>query len=493
MSATGRVRPLMHLRTLPTMYGALAVLAAPALASAQMPAAERVQTLADSLARAEIALGEIPGMSIAVARNGEILVERGYGKADLELDVAASPETVYGITSISKQITAAIVLRLAEQERLSLDDPITKYLPDYPVQGRAVTIRHLLNHTSGTDPMNGSAIGLPDPQWTRGDRSYREMVEVYGRMPFQFEPGERFGYNNLGYYLLGEIIGRVTGTSYAEEVERQLEPLGLESIVYCDDRRIVPNRAEAYEVDSGTLVHAAPLSMHVLGAAGALCSTAGDLVRWSHLLHGGTFVTPGSLRRMTSPTVLGSGDTVSYGFGLQLDRLEAHRKLWHGGTWPWGGYLAHYPEAGLTIAVLTNGARAGRVKAAEIEEALARAALGLASPQVRAAVSGEATRAEPRIEDLPLTVAEMARYEGAYALQMGGRTLELRVFIEDGELKASPAGQPPTRLLYQGDHTFVPAASPRMRFSFALDHVRATALSMRDPGGRTITGLRREP
>jgi CubicO group peptidase (beta-lactamase class C family) len=208
-----------------TALGALAVLGLADAARAQAPALrlERAAAVADSLAQGQVASGAIPGMTVAVARNGEVVFVRGYGRADVEAGAPAGPETVYGITSITKQFTAALVMRLVDAGRISLDDPVTKYLPDYPAQGRTVTIRHLLNHTSGISPMRGTSA-VEEAGWYSRDLSYAEMVERFGRQPFEFEPGTRHAYNNFAYYLLGEIVGRVAGMPYARYVERELVP-----------------------------------------------------------------------------------------------------------------------------------------------------------------------------------------------------------------------------------------------------------------------------
>jgi CubicO group peptidase (beta-lactamase class C family) len=287
------------------------------------------------------------------------------------------------------------------------------------------------------------------------------MIELFGTQPFEFEPGTRHGYNNFAYYLLGEIIGRVTGTPFARHVRREMEGMGLARTGVCDEA--TPGRARSYRRRDGRMTPAPRMSLVILGGAGALCSTTADLVRWTHLLHGGQVVTPASLRAMTERTTLSTGGTEDYGFGVYVEALGGHPKIFHGGGIPWGGYLSHYPEDGLTLVVLTNGAGA-RDEAAKLEEALARAALGMEVP------------------DLPLTADEMARYAGTYALQAGPRTLEVRVWTEDGRLMAQPAGQPVTRLLSQGDHAFVLEADVDIRLVFTVDGSQATGVTLHQRG-----------
>lgn len=451
---------------------ALAALVTAAPLPAQAPDLARAQAVADSVARAWVAEGVLPGLTVAVARNGETVFTRGYGKADLEMGADAGPETVYGISSITKQLTAAAVMRLVEAGRLSLDDGITKHLPDYPAQGHTVTIRHLLNHTSGIYPIR-NANAVDDPEWYRRDLSYAQMVELFGTRPFEFEPGARYSYNNMGYYLLGEIIARVTGTPYAEHMERELQSLGLRGTVYCDHRRIVPNRAETYEaLQAGGFVNTRYISMHIYGAAGAFCSTAADLLRWTHLLHAGQVVSPASLAQMTAPGVLTSGERIPYGYGLDLGELGTHRSVHHGGTNPWGAFLSHYPQDGLTIAVLTNAAGVGRERGAELEKLMARAAFGMEIP------------------DLPLPAESIARYEGTYALQVGERTLDLRVFGENGKLMAQATGQRVSRLRWQGGDTFLHGSDDGIRLVFTVENGRASMVTLHQ-GGREIPGRRK--
>lgn len=458
----------MKHRLFVVLSGVLPVLLAVDAAPAQILDVARIGAVADSIAQAQIAGGAVPGITVAVAHDGEIVFERGYGQADVEMGVAAGPETVYGISSLTKQFSAALIMRLSEQGKISLDDPITKYLPDYPVQGHHVTVRHLLNHTSGTATIS-HVRDLPDPQWIRRDPTYEELVELFGTQPFRFEPGEKYEYNNFAYKLLGEIVKRVTGTPYAESVERDLlRPLGLEQTVYCDHRRVVPNRAESYEHDEGVLTHTRYISVHFLGPGGALCSTVSDLVRWTGLLHGGQVVSSESLHAMTAPTVLTNGDTIPRGYGLYLDDFGGHPKVYHGGTTPWGSFLAHYPEDELTVAVLTNSATVGRDKAEEMEGALARAAL---------------------FRDLPVPADQVARYEGTYTYPSGESTAELRVSGEDGRLRVYTA-RGITPLLSQGDHVFVHGKDEDIRFIFIVENGRAESVTLH-LGDQVIQGKRK--
>lgn len=466
----------MKLDTLGSRFGAAVVLglvwaAGPGPVPGQDIDLDRVAHVADSMAYGHLASGVTPGLTVVVAQDGEILFEKGYGRADAEQGVAAGPGTVYRIGSITKQFTAAAVMRLVERGELSLDDPITDYLPDYPTQGHTVTIRHLLNHTSGIK----SYTSLGETFWGRAreDMSEDELIDLFDDLEFDFEPGADYRYNNSAYYLLGVILGEVTGTQYPEYIEVSLlRPLRLEHTYYCDNTRIIPERAEGYAYDHGELVNAAFISMANPGAAGALCSTVGDLVRWTELLHDGGVVAPGSFEAMTTPAVLTTGDTTSYGFGLGLGDLEGHERIAHGGGI--NGFetvLSRYPEADLTIAVLTN---AGGGNPSKIEEAIARTVFGLELVT---------------IADLELTDTELERFVGRFVMRIDENELAFRFYAEDGRLFAEVDGESTSRLRYQGEDVFVPDFSDDARLVFEGDNARADVVILRQ-GGAEYRGER---
>ena len=447
--------------------GLLAALAAPAPASAQ-EAGEidmaRVAHVADSVAHHAIATDQTPGLTVAVARDGELLFARGYGVADAELGVAAGPETVYRIGSVTKQFTAAAVMRLVEAGERSLEDPITDYLPDYPTHGHTVTIRQLLNHTSGIP----SYTGLGDAFWSKArlDLTEAELVDLFDELDFDFEPGVDYRYNNSAYYLLGVIIGKVTGTPFARHIEEMTASLGLDHTFYCDNTRIIEDRAEGYAYRDGELANAEYISMANPGAAGAMCSTVGDLVRWTERLHDDEVVSPSSLEAMTTPTALSSGDTAAYGFGLGLGELEGHRKVHHaGGINGFTSYVARYPAESLTTVVLTNS---GSANPGQIEDAIARTALGIPLEV---------------IADLPLSDEELHRFTGRFVLQTGEDELPIRFYAEDGRLYAHAAEQSPNRLMYQGDGVFIPDFSNDVRIVFEGEGERAPRVTLHQGGG----------
>jgi CubicO group peptidase (beta-lactamase class C family) len=438
--------------------------------SAQPLDIPRLMTVADSAAQAHILTGLTPGMSVGVAQNGQLVLARFYGKANVEAGADVNSRTMYKVGSITKQFTAAIVMRLMEEGKLSLSDPITKYLPDYPTQGHHVTIRHLLNHTSGIKAFR--VMHEENRQRFRLDLTYPEMVEMFAKQPFEFEPGEKYEYNNFGYYLLGEIIGRVTNIPYQDYLEREfLQPLGLVNIMYCEASRVIPQRAAGYEHDGKEVVNARYLSMRVGPAAGGLCATTGDLLLWTHLLHSGRVVSPASLQQMTAPTVLANGDTIGYGYGLQLGELGPHQQIYHGGGA--NGFvssLAHYPKEGLTVVVMANSVSA---KPIEVVKALARTALHI------------------KVQDLPLTPEHIARYSGIYTYKSGAKTRELKVYEQNGKLHAQVVGGRPFRLRSQGSHVFIPSGNDDNQLIFKPAADRAAGLIIRE-GRWEVTEAKRQ-
>jgi D-alanyl-D-alanine carboxypeptidase len=367
---------------------------APPAAQAQSnaPDAAALQVAVDSIALAALRGEPLPGLSIAVVRGGEPVVLKGYGFADVENDVPATAETVYRIGSITKQFTAAAILRLAEQGRVSLDAPVGEYLSGLPTWADQVTVHQLLNHTSGI--RSYTALG---PRWMEVmplERTHEQMVALFRDEPADFAPGERWLYNNSGYYLLGMIIEEVTGKPYAEYLEGEFfRPLGLASTVYCSERPLIKNRAEGYAVQDGRFVNDAPIDMTQPFSAGAYCSTVADLVRWARALAQGQVVSAESYGKMTTPTALPAGAEQAYGYGLAVGSLDGHPWVAHGGGI--NGFisqLAYYPEVDLAVAVLSNS---GSAPSGRIARDIARRALDLSAAPAGAPSRGAAGTGAP--------------------------------------------------------------------------------------------------
>ena len=343
--------------------------------AAESPLAGAITALVEEALRSHPA----PGVSVAVQQDGEVVFAGGFGYADLEHRVPATADTVYRIGSVTKQFTAAAALLLAEEGRLDLAADLRAYLPEYDTAGFTVPVERLLNHTSGIK----GYTEIPE-FWERSrlDLGHEAMLELFASEPFEFEPGDRYQYNNSGYYLLGVIVERLSGLSYGGFLEeRFFEPLGLRRTAYLDNDPIVPGRASGYELaEGGGFRNDDPLSMRGPYAAGALGASVLDLLAWQRALVAGEVVSQEGYERMSAAGRLLNDDPIHYGYGLSLGEAHGLRKVSHGGGI--NGFrarLSWYPEADLGIAVLINS---GSGRPGVLENRIARAALGLDQPQV---------------------------------------------------------------------------------------------------------------
>lgn len=294
-----------------------------------------------------------PGAAVLVIRDGRTIVREAHGMADLELGVPLRPEHVFGIGSITKQFTAVAVLMLAEEGKLSLDDDITRFIPDYPTHGHRITIEDLLHHTSGIR----SYTAMPEFQeMMRVDLTLDSLIAVFQHEPLDFAPRENWIYSNSGYVLLGKIIEEASGQAYADFLrEHVFEPSGLESTYYGSARRIIPGRVSGYERVRDGWRNAEYVSMTVPHAAGALLSTVDDLARWQDALDHGELVDPELLRRAQTSGVLTDGRATGYGYGWLIGRAFGRESIEHGGGIEgFRAYLLNIPSENLVLAVLTN-------------------------------------------------------------------------------------------------------------------------------------------
>lgn len=326
---------------------------APPVAHAQSSRELLVKRL-DSLAGAPIHEGRAVGISAAVVRGTDTLLLKGYGKADLEHNVPTPDDAVYEIGSVTKQFTAAAILKLRDEGKLDLDADVTRYLPTYPTLGQKLPVRRLLDHTSGIKGMTE----IPEFRSLRVRRLPRDSgVALFSALPFEFAPGEAMIYNNSAYFLLGLIVEKVSGVSYEDYVEQKLfAPLGMRSSRYCSNTEVVERRAHGYDYEGREIRRADYLDHTWPYAAGSLCSTARDLVTWLTALHGGKVLSQRSYAEMTTPARLNDGTELRYGMGLSIGTdVRGARHIGHGGAI--SGYTSDaswYPDAQLAVVVLMN-------------------------------------------------------------------------------------------------------------------------------------------
>jgi CubicO group peptidase (beta-lactamase class C family) len=299
---------------------------------------------------------EFVGLSVAVARGDELIVDRGYGIADLEWNTPVDASTIFRIGSMTKQFTGAAILKLAEQGKLGLDDPLSRYVPEFDTGGRVVTIRQMLNHTSGIPEytMQPGFFG----RLSLIDVSDAELLQLVSGKPFDFEPGAGWRYSNTNYYLLGMVIAKASGRPYAAFMQDAFfTPLGLAHTRYGSEREIIPHRAQGYAFnpDTGSHSNDAAISMNTPGAGGALVSSAGDLVRWQIALTNGRAIRPASFEQMIASPVQTEQGNALYGLGLMVDHRDGQRVITHGGGINgFGGVLSWLPDSGLRVAVISN-------------------------------------------------------------------------------------------------------------------------------------------
>jgi CubicO group peptidase (beta-lactamase class C family) len=302
---------------------------------------------------AEIAPGE-PGAAVAVLRDGGFLHCKGYGLANVEWGNPITPDTVFHIASLTKQFTATAIMMLTERGKISLDAPLEIYLPDFPTPGRHVTVRHLLNHTSGIK----SYTLLPNQhrEMARLPSSLADLVGKIAGLPFDFEPGERYLYNNSGYVLLGAIIERATGMKYREFLDREIfRPLGMARTQYLFDEPVVPQRAAGYQRGRNTIENAFFASATYYHAAGGLGSTVLDLARWDRAIRTNQLVSAESFAQMLRPTVLTDGSEFPYGFGWGTADYRGRRIYHHtGGISGFSCHMLHCRDEDVATIVLSN-------------------------------------------------------------------------------------------------------------------------------------------
>ncbi len=327
--------------------------ALPVAAQAAAPASSQdLAAYADQIFSAAYPADQ-PGAAVLVVKDGQTVLRKGYGLANVELGVPVSPDMVFEIGSVTKQFTAAAILLLQERGQLRVEDDITKYLTDYPTHGEKVTVEHLLNHTSGIPSYTGMPEWLPR---VREDMTLDTLIALFKDKPFDFKPGAEWRYNNSGYILLGAIIEKVSGKSYEQFVEEELfAKAGMKASRYGHQEEVVPRRATGYSRDASGLRNAKYLSMTQPYAAGSLMSTVDDLVAWGRALSSGAVVSKASLDRMTVPAKLPSGLSTQYAYGLGIGEHAGRRILQHGGgIFGFVSYLAGAPETGLYVAILSN-------------------------------------------------------------------------------------------------------------------------------------------
>ena len=364
-----------------------------------------------------------------VARDGKVLLSKGYGFANLEWGVANSPASKFRLGSITKQFTATCILLLEERGKLKVDDPVKKYMTDAPAAWDKVTIFNLLTHTSGIP----SFTGFPDYASTEAIATTPEkLVARFRDKPLEFQPGEKWNYSNSGYVLLGYLIEKISQQSYSEFVQENiLTPLGMKDSGYDSNSAIILHRASGYAPSAKGTIHAGYIDMSIPFSAGALYSTTEDLLRWEQGLMGGKLLSAASLAKMTTPF------KNDYAFGLAVHAVNGHKVIEHGGGIEgFNTDIAYYPEDKVTVVVLAN-LNGG------VPETIANALAQVAH--------GEKVVLPSERKEITVSPAVLGAYVGTYQLTPD---FAIVVTFEGVQLMAQATGQPKFPLFAESETKF---------------------------------------
>ncbi|MDB5471476.1 MAG: beta-lactamase family protein [Caulobacter sp.] len=356
---------------------------APSLAQARAPAGAApapadVATYARELVDNTYA-AQGPGVAVLVARGDTVLFRGARGEADIEAHTPLSPDQVFRIGSVSKQFAAAGVLKLVEDGKVKLDDPLSKYVPGFP-NGDKVTVLMLLNHTSGIKSYTGMPGYMEGP--IKRDLTTAQMIEVFKDQPVDFAPGEKWSYNNSGYVLVGAVIEAASGMPWHAYLDKVFfKPLGMTHTGYGADPTFAARQVKGYTMDGGKVVPMRTLSMSQPHAAGALLSTVDDLLKWNRALHEGRLLKSDSYNRMVTP--VGAAVEAKYGFGIIAGQQRGQPALQHsGGIFGFVSQLTYVPGPDITVVVLQNSDDGG--DPGTLARRLTAAALGEPYPAARA-------------------------------------------------------------------------------------------------------------
>jgi CubicO group peptidase (beta-lactamase class C family) len=367
--------------------------------------------------------------SLLVARDGQVLISRGYGSANLEWTIPNTPATKFRLGSITKQFTAAAILLLEERGKLRIDDPVKKHLEDTPAAWDQVTIFHLLTHTSGIP----SFTGFPDYRTAKlVSTTAEKIVASFRDKPLEFQPGEKWNYSNSGYLLLGHLIEKLSGQTYEQYIRENIfTPLVMRDSGYDSNRTVTAQRASGYSPSPNGLVNAEFIHMTVPHAAGALYSTTEDLLRWTQGLYAGKLLSPASLQKMTTPF------KSDYAFGLVVRTVNGRRVFDHdGGIEGFNTTLTYYPDTRLTIAVLAN---------------LNGPASREIATKLGAVAHGDTVTLSSERQEIMVAPEVLARYVGTYEITP---TMNMTITLVDGKLMTQLGGQRALPLFAESETTF---------------------------------------
>lgn len=376
-----------------------------------------------------------PGAAVIVVEDGHTVYAAGQGLADVEAKRAIDPGTVFRMGSITKQFSAAIMLQLVAEGKVSLDDSLSKYLPDYPKPGADATVSQILNHTVGIQSYTGIP-GFMDEANTNRPYTTEQMIALFKDLPSPSKPGERWQYNNSGYVLVGAVIEKVTGKPWHVNVEERIaKPLGLTTIRYGVVEAEMPNMAKGYTRDGDAVLPAKRIHMSVPHAAGALIGSVEDLAKWNAALHGGKVIPQPLYARMIAPTAMPDGKKEDYGFGLANRELRGRPAIGHGGgIFGFNTDSIYLPNEDLFVAVFANSDNPTTEPGLLM---MKLAAIAVDDPF-------------PTFKRAAVDPASLEPFYGVYGADGGER----RFFAKEGKLFTQRSGGPALEALPAGDNKF---------------------------------------
>ena len=398
-------------------------------------------TAVDQYMNAEMAKERIPGAEVGIYHRGQVLLAKGYGLADVELNVPVKPETLFQSGSVGKQFVSAAVMMLVEEGKVSLDDSITKYFPDAPASWKAILIKNLLSHTSGlAEYETRERTGPNGPFYLRMDFTEDELVKKAEALPIDFPVGSKWAYCNTNYMLLGILIHKVTGMFYADYLaEKIFKPLGMTSTRLISDADIIPNRASGYEIHEDKLENATWVSPTFNSTAdGSLYFNVLDLAKWDGALYGTSLLKQSSLYRMWTiyPLNNGYGNPGHYGFGWEINTINGHVVTEHSGlSEGFTCQISRYVDDNLTVVVLTN------LDSHAHPDRIAHQIAGLVNPALMPKEHHEVA-IDPKLLD---------GYVGTYQL---APNLNIVIGREGDRLTVQATGQPKVLMFAEGPRDF---------------------------------------
>lgn len=417
----------------------------------------------DQIVQSYVTAKQFMGAAL-VARNGQILLDKGYGYADLEWQIPDTPETKFRLGSMTKQFTAAGILLLEERGKLSTDDIVKKYMPDAPAAWDKITIYNLLTHTSGIP----NFTSFPDYRSSEGmPTTPAQLVARFLDKPLDFQPGEKWSYSNSGYVLLGYLIEKISGQTYQNFIQENFfKPLGMNDSGYDSNSAIILNRASGYAPGPGGPVNAGYIDMSIPFSAGALYSTTHDLLRWDEALYGGKVLSPAALKKMTTPF------KQNYACGLMVQTVQGHTVYEHGGGIEgFNTDMAYYPDERLALIALSN--LNGNAPSSIVEQ------LGQVAHGEKVVLPSERK---------VITVAPdiLARYVGVYGL---APSFNLNITLVDGQLISQATGQGKVPLFAESETMFFTKVV-NAEIEFPKDEKGPASQLILHQNGRDTTGKR---